>query len=96
VARPSYRVPFEGICFNKDDNIDQRRWARHVGTEVTNFLDIIHRLSLIKDKRRSGDWSPSPSSGKKGPIHRASPYLRPDTDFSLRNVVCILSRIDDG
>jgi hypothetical protein len=48
--------------------------------EMTNFLHIIHRLSLIKDTRRFGDWSLSPSSGKKdtynvGP-NRASPYLR--------------------
>jgi hypothetical protein len=29
--------------------------------KVTNFLDIIHRLSLIKNTRRFGDWSLSPS-----------------------------------
>jgi hypothetical protein len=34
-------------------------------TEMTNFLDIIHRLSLTKDTRRFGDWSLSLSSGKK-------------------------------
>jgi hypothetical protein len=28
-----------------------------------NFLDIIHRFSVIKT-RRFGDWSLSPSSGK--------------------------------
>jgi hypothetical protein len=55
--------------------------------EMTNFLDIIHRLSLIKEThtRRFGDWSLSPSSGKKrtptllGTIDRTSPYL-PDDD----------------
>jgi hypothetical protein len=47
--------------------------------EMTNFLDVIHRLSLIKDIRRFGDWCLSSSSGKTptllGPINRASPYL---------------------
>jgi hypothetical protein len=46
---------------------------------MTNFLDIIYRLFLIKkNTRRFGDWSMSPSSGKRtstllGPIDRASP-----------------------
>jgi hypothetical protein len=31
---------------------------------MTNFLDNIHRLFFIKDTRRFGDWSLSPSSGK--------------------------------
>jgi hypothetical protein len=33
--------------------------------KMTNFLDIIHCLSLIKNTRRFGDWGMSPSSGKK-------------------------------
>jgi hypothetical protein len=47
----------------------------------TPVLDFIHRLSLVKDARRFGDWSLSPSKGKRtptlyDPIDRASPYLR--------------------
>jgi hypothetical protein len=61
---------------------------------MTNFLDIIDRLSLIKKThtRRFGDWSLSPSSGKKGTptllgqIKKSSPYLR-SGDSSLWNVV---------
>jgi hypothetical protein len=42
---------------------------------MTNFLHIIHHLSLIKDTRRLGDWIQSPPLGKKytysvGPIDR--------------------------
>jgi hypothetical protein len=47
---------------------------------MTIFLDIIHRLALIKDTQRFGDWSLSLSTGKRTPtllgsIDRASPYL---------------------
>jgi hypothetical protein len=49
--------------------------------KMTNFLDIIHRVILIKNTRRFGDWSLFLSSGKKTlillrPIDRASPYLQ--------------------
>jgi hypothetical protein len=66
---------------------------------MTNFLDIIHRVSFSNNTRRFGDWCLSLSSGKKtpillGPIDRASLYplfyLITETDSSLRNVVCIL------
>jgi hypothetical protein len=49
--------------------------------KMTNSLDIIHCLSLIKSTPFR-DWSVSPSSSKKGtptllgPINRASPYLQ--------------------
>jgi hypothetical protein len=49
--------------------------------KMTNFLNIIHRLFSIKNTWCFGDWSLSPSSGKRtptllGPIDRASPYLQ--------------------
>jgi hypothetical protein len=61
---------------------------------MTNLLDIIRRLILIKTHNVS-ETEVSPSSGKRhllGPIDRASPisgvYLMTETDSSLRNVVC--------
>jgi hypothetical protein len=33
---------------------------------MTNFMDIIRRLMMIKNSRRSRDWNLSPSSGNRG------------------------------
>jgi hypothetical protein len=49
-----------------------------IEAKITNFLDIIHRLSIIK-KGRFGDWSLSPSSGKTallGQTKELVPILR--------------------
>jgi hypothetical protein len=42
-----------------------KREEKEFCPEMTKFLDIFHRLSLIKDTRRFGDCNLSPSSGKK-------------------------------
>jgi hypothetical protein len=59
--------------------------------EITNFLDIIHRLSLIKTSPELGTNSIYWVQQSRCPL-----YLMSETDSSLRNVVCLLSRIDDG
>jgi hypothetical protein len=62
---------------------------------MTNFLDIIYRLSLIKYTRRFGDWSPEirTSSVYWTQQSRCPFYLMTETDSSLWNVVCLWSRI---
>jgi hypothetical protein len=47
--------------------------------KMTNFLDIIHCLSLVKNTQRFGDWNLCPSSGKRTPTLLGaidSPYLQ--------------------
>jgi hypothetical protein len=58
-----YAIPYNSATLRKSNSFVIVLNIR--GVEMTNFLDIIHRLSLIKDTRRFGDWSLPPSSGKK-------------------------------
>jgi hypothetical protein len=56
---------------------------------ITNFLDIIHRLSLIeKYTRRFEDWSLSPSSSKKGHLPDDGDKLQ-----SPKRRVCFLIKV---
>jgi hypothetical protein len=59
---------------------------------MTNFLNIIHRLFLIKthDVSETGVCL-------SGPAEWVSFYVMTETYYSLRNVVCVLyQKIDDG
>lgn len=65
--------------------------------QFIGFLNIIHRL-IFYLKEYFGDWSLSLPSGieaaQQSQIDMASPHLRMEAEFSLRNAV--LNRNQDG
>jgi hypothetical protein len=72
----------------------QRNSSTRNLVRMTNFLDIIHRLSLIKKhktfRRLESVSKTSPSSSIYWAQQSRCPifYLMTETDSSLRNIVC--------